>query len=187
MFVPSYWRAIIISEVKHNQTCLKWNCGLHCKLWRWIRHRWVIFSTLERPKPSLASCLLLCRVRIEFNHYRSIFETMVIYLGLFYNCLVIIPKGSSGVSDSWWRHQMKTFSALLAICAGNSLVIGEFLAQRPVTRSFDVFFDLRLNKPLSKQWWGWWFETPSRPLWRHCNGFELSLNATHRWLSASLQ
>ena len=42
-------------------------------------------------------------------------------------------------------------------------------AQRPVTRSFDVFFDLRLNKRLSKQSWGWWFETPSCPLWRHCN------------------
>ena len=50
---------------------------------------------------------------------------------------------------SWWRHQMETFSALLAICAGNSPVPGEFLAQRPVTRSFDVFFDLRLNKRLS--------------------------------------
>ena len=71
---------------------------------------------------------------------------------------------------AWWRHQMKTFSALLAICAGNSPVTDEFLAQRPVTRSFDVFFDLRLNIPLSKQWWGWWFETVSRPLWRHCNG-----------------
>ena len=42
-------------------------------------------------------------------------------------------------------------------------------AQRPVTRSFDVFFDLRLKKQLSKQWWGWWFETLSRPLWRHCD------------------
>ena len=40
---------------------------------------------------------------------------------------------------------METFSALLAICAGNSPVAGEFPAQRPVTRSFDVFFDLRLN------------------------------------------
>ena len=46
---------------------------------------------------------------------------------------------------AWWRHQMETFSALLAICAGNSPVTGEFPAQRPVTRSFDVFFDLRLN------------------------------------------
>ena len=70
---------------------------------------------------------------------------------------------------SWWRHQMETFSALLAICAENSPVPGEFPAQRPVTRNFDVFFDLRLNKRLSKQWWGWWFETLSHPLWRHRN------------------
>ena len=42
-------------------------------------------------------------------------------------------------------------------------------AQRPVTRSFDVFFDLRTNKRLSKQWWDWWFETPSCPLGRHCS------------------
>ena len=68
-----------------------------------------------------------------------------------------------------WRHQMKLFSALLAICAGNSPIAGEFPRQRPVTRSFDVFFDLRLNNRLSKQSWGWWFETLSRPLWRHCN------------------
>ena len=53
-----------------------------------------------------------------------------------------------------WHNQMETFSALLAICAGNSPVTGEFPAQRPVTRSFDVFFELRLNKRLSKQWWG---------------------------------
>ena len=46
---------------------------------------------------------------------------------------------------------------------------GEFPTQRPVTRSFDVFFDLRLNKRLSKQPWGWWFETPSISLWCHCN------------------
>ena len=71
---------------------------------------------------------------------------------------------------TWWRHQMETFSALLAICAGNSPVTGEFHAQRPGTRSFDVFFDLRLNTRLNKQSWGWWFETLSRPLWRHCNG-----------------
>ena len=69
---------------------------------------------------------------------------------------------------SWWRHQMETFSASLAICAGNSPVPGEFPAQWPVTRSFDVFFDvdLRLNKRLSKQSWGWWFETLLRQLWR---------------------
>ena len=51
---------------------------------------------------------------------------------------------------------------------------GEFPAQRPVTRSFDVFFDLRLNKRLSKQSWGWWFETKSRPLWRQCNVYDFT-------------
>ena len=46
---------------------------------------------------------------------------------------------------------METFSALLALCAGNSPVTGEFPAQRPVTRSFDVSFDLRLNKRLNNR------------------------------------
>ena len=46
---------------------------------------------------------------------------------------------------------------------------GEFPTQRPVTRSFGVFFDPLLNKRLSKQPWGWWFETPSWSLWRQCN------------------
>ena len=64
---------------------------------------------------------------------------------------------------------METFFALLAICVVNSPVTGEFPAQRPVARSFDNFFDLRLNKRLSKQSWGWWFETLSRLLLRHCN------------------
>ena len=45
---------------------------------------------------------------------------------------------------------------------------GEFTGHL-VTRSFDLFFDLLLNTRLSKQSWGWWFETPSLPLWRHCN------------------
>ena len=68
---------------------------------------------------------------------------------------------------------MEIFSVLLAICAGNSPVPGEFPSQRPVTRSIDVFFDLRLNNRLSKQSCGWWFETLSRPLWRQCNAMAL--------------
>ena len=53
---------------------------------------------------------------------------------------VNIALGIFGFSDwyIWWRHQMETYSALLAICAGNSPVTGEFPAQRAVTRSFDV-------------------------------------------------
>ena len=78
--------------------------------------------------------------------------------------LIQVSRSGPGDMSLWWRHQ--TFSALLALCAGNSPVTGDFPLQRSVTRSFDVFFDLRLNKRLSKQSWGWWFETS---LWRHYN------------------
>ena len=62
-----------------------------------------------------------------------------------------------------WKHFSRS-----PLC-GKPLVTGEFPSQRPMKRSFDVFFDLRLNKRLSKQSWSGWFETPSRLLWRHCN------------------
>ena len=55
------------------------------------------------------------------------------------------------------------------VTVGNSPVIGEFPSHRPVMRSFVAFFDLRLNKRLSKQSRRRWFETPSHSLWRHCN------------------
>ena len=64
---------------------------------------------------------------------------------------------------------METLSALLAFYAGISPVICEFPAQRPVTQSFDVFFDLHLSQQLSKQWWRQCFEKPSHSLWRHCD------------------
>ena len=93
----------------------------------------------------------------------------------------------TGRGRAWWRHQMISVSSLLAICAGNSPVTGEFPAQRPVTRSFDVFFDLRLNKRLSKQSWGWWFKTLSRPLWRHCNALKTArLRHTNFFVSVGL-
>ena len=90
---------------------------------------------------------------------------MVAYRGEYDNCKHFFPDATL----SWWRHQMETFSALLALFAGHSPVAGEFPSQRPVTRSFGVFFDLHVNNRLSKQSGGWWFETPSRSLWRYCN------------------
>ena len=99
------------------------------------------------------------KILMELKHWTLYFMMNILHQSAF--CII----GSS----PWWRHQMETFSALLAICVGNSLVPGEFPAQRPVTQSFDVFFDLRLNKSLSKQLWGWWFERILRPLWHHCN------------------
>ena len=96
-----------------------------------------------------------CKYYIARIYYANLLSSLLIRL-------------SDTPRSSWWRHQMETFSALLAICAGNSLVTGGFTSQRLVTGSFNVFFHLRLNKRLSTQGWGWWFVTPSRPLWRHC-------------------
>ena len=70
---------------------------------------------------------------------------------------------------TWKRHQMETFSALLVLWGGNSRVTGEFPSQSPVTRIFDFFFDLRLNKKLSKQSKRQWFVMRSRSFWRHCS------------------
>ena len=65
---------------------------------------------------------------------------------------------------------MEHFSAILALSAGNSRVTGEFPSQRPA-----LMFSLicAWKKRLSKQTWGWWFEKPSCPLWRHCNVEEI--------------
>ena len=65
---------------------------------------------------------------------------------------------------------METFSALLALCERNSPVTNGFRDNAgPVTKSFEVFFDPRMNKRFSKQTRRRWFETPSRLLWRNCN------------------
>ena len=70
---------------------------------------------------------------------------------LLWSFCVWLSLSVQNLTKIWWRHQMETFPALLALCAGNSPVIGEFPTEGPVTRNFDVFFDLRLNKRLSKQ------------------------------------
>ena len=133
-----------------------------CQNWYWHP-----FNMLPQDR-SRAGCQLTCRHAVSHIYWQ---------LGLQYEPgVVVIP---------WWRHQMETFSASpcsLDLCAGNSQVTGEFPSLRPVTRSFDIFFDLRLNKWWSEQSWGWWFKTPSHSLWRHCND-ELYRHWWHNRLS----
>ena len=94
---------------------------------------------------------------------------------------------------------METFSVLLAICAGNSPVYDEFPAQRPVTRSFDVFFDLRLSKRLSEHSRGWWYfphywpfvrgihrstmNSPHKGQWRRALMFSLIFAWVNGWVN----
>ena len=103
------------------------------------------------------------------SSFKFIDNPLAPYSWKLFQLVTLKDKILKSFPSSWWRHQIETFSALLALCEGNSPVIGEFPTQMPVTRSLDVFFDLRGNKQLSKQSWAWWFETPSRPLWRHHN------------------
>ena len=77
------------------------------------------------------------------------------YFFLDFNVYIVVEHAIlfslSQVGDmTWWHHQMAIFSALLAVCEGNPPFHGGFPSQRPVTRSFYIFFDLRLNKRLSK-------------------------------------
>ena len=88
------------------------------------------------------------------------------------NRLLHLSMGNHFMSNMMTSSNGNIFRVTGPLC-GEFTGPGEFPTQRPVTRSFDVFFNLRLNKRLSKQPWGWWFETLSRPLWRHCNEFKI--------------
>ena len=80
------------------------------------------------------------------------------------------PCDHADFPSEWWRHQMETFSALLALCAGNSPTTANFPHKGSWRGALVyVFFDVHLNKPLGKQSWGWWFESPSCSSWRYCN------------------
>ena len=114
--------------------------------WVWVAGRWNFLGAHHDVIMAWTRCTHYCHFFVSFTSHTA-----------------------SNVEFSWWRHQMEQFSALLAICAGSSPVPGDFPAQRPVTRSFDVFFDLQSDKRLSKQWWGWCVKTPSCPLLRHRN------------------
>ena len=144
----------------------------------------IVYSDADQRKYQSSASLAIVRGPVNSPHKGPVTRKMVPFddvimdtLPSAYTVWAWEPHGTHFASSlwghTWWRHQMETCSALLAICAGNSPVPGEFSTQRPVTRSFDVFFDLRLNKRLSKQWWGWWFERLSRPLWRHRNESKL--------------
>ena len=125
------------------------------------------------------------RRRLYFpKHLKSnkLFDEHLLWYLMRWDC---ITKIISGLITLYWYIDVikwKHLTAWLTLHAGNATVTGEFPAQRPVTRSFGVFFDLRPNKRLGKQSWGWWSETPSCSLWRHCNDLEYSHTMTMKRL-----
>ena len=84
------------------------------------------------------------------------------------------------VTVCWPKWSARIYRIMMTSSNGNIFHVtghlwGEFTGHWwiPLTKvsdaGFDVFFHLRLNKHLSKQWRDWWFERPLYPLWRHCN------------------
>ena len=164
-----------------------------------ISHANVLWYDMYRYKFSafgILTYIYICNEENLRKYYVTLTEISISSLHVLLGYLVNHSETNSGdISDMaigidltfarfWWFHILRPrclaqhddwkHFRVLGIFAGNSPVTGEFPAQRPGVRSFDVFFDLCLNKRLSKRWWGWWFETQSRPLWRHCN--ETNLN-----------
>ena len=133
-------------------------------VFRIVRSLWYLAGTSAALLPISLSNFKAIR------SFKQLISRLRDFTGFYDKTSWILKQGNGflqyipGNMQPWWRHQMETFSALLYIWAGNSPVAGELYEQMPVTRSLDVFFDLRLNIRLSKQSWGWWFKTPSRPL-----------------------
>ena len=142
----------------------------------------------KRTSPPAIRKLKVCR---PADIFPALFPTCV---QLFNNwrvgMVVTVGLASADLQPPWWRGPVGSHDDFIkwkpfprywpfvcvcvcvCVCVGGGgglPVTDEFASQRPVTRSFDVFFDLCLNKRLSKQSWGWWLDTTSRSLWRRCN------------------
>ena len=114
---------------------------LKYKGWTWVHWTWAdILGFIELPYFG------------SWTVSADIFGWTYLYLYLYLNrCICICICIWIKILSPYWHHQMETFSALLVLWAGNSLLTCEILSQRSVTRTFDVFFDLRPNKRLGKQ------------------------------------
>ena len=140
-YLQQYCRVFIPKSQLYHRRCIVWT------------------KTLSSNFRSLSlSPLYVSAVLNEYRDGRLCCKNTIMWHG----------RGSNRILP-WWHHQMEPISALLPLCVENSQVTSEFVSQRPVTCSLNVFCDLRLKKCLGKQPRRWWFETPSCSLWYHCN------------------
>ena len=158
----------------HSRICVTWSRSCHSATVSWKAIKGVMDMVTSTKQNIRKICISVSQY---FDIWCLWLNARCHYLPLSYMsvCMFVhIPsyKMTQSVASNLQNkcsiasiHQMQTFSASLSLCAGNSPVTCEFLAQRPVTRGFDVLFNLRLNKCLSKSSWGWRL----RPLWRHRN------------------
>ena len=130
-------------------------------IWKWISYRLHMFVPL----------FLTHRNKVAWTSFKLNGKTVV---GICGSSMKIISHGHQVSNDMLilkihddvikWQHFPRYWSFV-----GESIGDRWIPLTKPMTQSFDVFFDLHLNKLLSKQSGRRWFETPSRFLWRHCN------------------
>ena len=145
----------------------------------WFRH-WLVAVLLHCAYISL-SVIGVTSIRISICEIRRSYDQLISEMGfpiLVRRCLILARDLIT--THIMMTSSIETFATLLALCEWKPPVTSGFLSQRPVTRSFGVSFDVRLNKRLIKQSRRWWFETPLRSLGRHRNTI-LGIYCTHRY------
>ena len=142
-----YWKCqvFLFTHMYGQRSCVK--MWFSCNIFQvWTMNSFLYVSAICYQRISYS-------VLIHFFSHRfiwSIDKRKCVSINISTQCFVMVCFAFSRLrATTWWPHQMETFSALLALCAGNSRVTGEFPTRRPVTHSFDVFFDL--NQHLDKQ------------------------------------
>ena len=168
------------NAVKHS-VCNIWNAMIHGDVIKW-KH-------IPRLRPFVRG---IQRSPVNSPHMYVFCSRMCIY-GCIYACIYTYMT----YIETYWVFTNHEYFSCYMMTSSNGNIFrvtgplcgeftgpGEFHAQRPVMRSFDVFFDLRLNKRLSKQPWGWWFETPSWSLWRQCNDKHDVLLCFYHWVGS---
>ena len=157
-----FFKIVVHHAVKphHDTSSVKWYKSQHSLKWI-CRH----FDEI------VTSCIKNCNATISYaaSDENSVTMTLSFQYSNGHDSTLFRLWIAKDSSQLMMTSSNRNISALLSLCAGNPPVTGDFLAQRPMTRSFDIFFDLRLNKRLTKQTWGGWFEMSTHPLWRHCN------------------
>ena len=164
---------------RHHQTVMTWSCCDEAFRHHWLEQR-LGTPSLPQIKGELLSIRplkLIDEMQLKLSHNNNLFiagshlEVKGQWIKIYLNSL-------SSVLNLFVYVFVNAFYCIMTSSNGNIFRVtgpfcgeftGEFLSQRPVTRNFEVLFDLRLNKRLSIQSWGCLFEVPLRSLWRHCN------------------
>ena len=162
---------IYVSRLGHHQ--FKWWIVAWSAPSNYLKQWWIIVNWTHGNKLRWI-CNRNSNIFIEENAFENVVCKMSAILC---RCQCVNSRDFMTINTRWLMMTSSNgniFRVTGHLC-GEFTVSGEFPTQRPVTRSFDVYFDLRPNKRLSKQSLGWWFETLSPPLWRHRNVSECCL------------